>query len=81
MPIYVYQAVEDGCEKCTEGWEELQDADADPVERCPRCGAAVRKVPASFSAGKGDLLSKSNLKEHGFQKLKRTDEGGYRREV
>lgn len=81
MPIYVYRATEDGCEKCADGWEELQDADSEPLEKCPQCGAAVRKVPAAFSAGRGDRLSNSNLKDHGFQKLKRTDEGGYHREV
>ena len=81
MPLYVYRAVEDGCGECAEGWEELQNADDPPLEKCPHCGAEVRKVLSAFSAGKGDLLSNSNLKDHGFQKLKRTGEGGYRREV
>jgi putative FmdB family regulatory protein len=81
LPIYVYRSTEEGCEKCSEGWEELQAADAAPIQKCPRCGAAVEKVPSVFSAGKGDVLSDSNLKDHGFQKLKRNEEGGYRREV
>ncbi len=81
MPLYVYQATGEGCEHCRDGFEALQGMSETPLERCPRCGAEVRKVPVSFSAGKGNVLSDGNLRSHGFQKLRRTDEGGYRREV
>lgn len=81
MPLYIYEAIEGGCKKCASGWEELQDASAEPLRSCPECGAEVRKVPAGFNQGRADVLSKGNLRDHGFQKLKRTDEGGYRRET
>jgi putative FmdB family regulatory protein len=81
MPLYEYQAVENGCPKCAGGWEELQDLQAAPLERCPRCGAAVRRLPSRFSAGRSQPLSDGNLREHGFQKFTRDGEGDYRREV
>jgi len=81
MPVYVYRAKADGCERCRAGFEALQQMADEPLARCPDCGAEVRRVPAGFHAGKGDVLSNSNLREHGFQKLKRTDKGGYDREV
>jgi len=81
MPIYLYRAVNEGCEHCRDGFEVLQGLGEEPIVRCPRCGRPVRRVPAPFATGRGDLLSDSNLRRHGFQKLRRTEEGTYRREV
>ncbi len=81
MPIYVYRATAGGCEHCRDGFEVLQGLHEQPLSKCPRCGARVEKVLAGFRAGKGNVLSDSKLREHGFTKLRRTDEGGYRREV
>ncbi len=80
MPIYVYQSADDGCEKCREGYEVLQGVDDDPVTECPRCGAEMRRVPSTFNAGRGDVLSDSNLRENGFKKMRNTEDG-LRREV
>jgi len=38
-------------------------------------------MPTGFSMAKGDVLSDGNLRKHGFSKLRRTNDGGYRREV
>ena len=81
MPIYVYQAVEGGCDYCREGFELLQSMHDAPPEKCPRCGCQVEKVPANFGAAKTNLLSNTSLKEHGFTKLKKTSDGGYERTV
>jgi len=81
MPIYVYRAVEGGCEHCRDGFELLQASDDPPPKKCPRCGCKVEKVPASFRTGKGSVLTNRSLKDHGFSKLRRTDEGGYEKEV
>lgn len=80
MPIYVYQAVDDGCEKCRDGYEVLESMDEKPLSECPECGESVRRIPSTFSAGRGDVLSDSNLREHGFKKLRNTEDG-LRREV
>lgn len=81
MPIYVYKAVGEGCEHCRDGVEVLHGFHDEALKECPHCGAEVEKVPASFRAGKSNVLSNSSLKEHGFTKLKRSDEGGYHKEV
>ena len=81
MPIYVYQATGEGCEHCRAGFELLQALSEEALTQCPQCGGEVSRVPGVFSAGKGGVLSDSNLRNHGFQKLKRDDSGGYRREV
>ncbi|MFW5915771.1 MAG: FmdB family zinc ribbon protein [Planctomycetota bacterium] len=75
MPLYVYQAIDEGCSRCSDGWEELQSASEEPVKHCPSCGSPVKKVPASFSSGRGDVLSDASLKEHGFKKLRKTEDG------
>lgn len=80
MPIYVYQAVNCGCEKCRHGWERLEKSREQSPDACPACGAEVERVPATFSAGGGKTLSDSNLKKHGFKKLRKTDDG-YQREI
>ena len=81
MPIYVYGATGKGCEHCGAGFECMQAMSAEPLEVCPACGCKVHRVPVPFSAGKGSELTNSNLRSHGFQKLRRNDEGGYTREV
>ena len=80
MPIYVYRAAGKGCEHCQRGFELLQGLREEPVQHCPECGAQVQRVPGPFSTGKGDVLSDGSLRDHGFQKLRRTEKG-YRREV
>lgn len=81
MPIYLYRSTSGGCEHCREGFETLQRMSEEPLERCPQCGAAVEKVPARFGTGGEVLLSDSRLREHGFQKFRRSGEDSYEREV
>ncbi len=50
-----------------------------PPERCPKCGCPVERIFSPFRIGK-NILSKSYLKEHGFTKLVKREEGGYREE-
>lgn len=77
MPIYVYAPDGEGCEECRAGFEVLQQMDSEPLARCPECDCAVHRVPATFSQGKPSVLSSTNLKDHGFKKLRRADDGGY----
>ncbi len=44
MPIYVYQAVEKGCDYCKERFEVKQSFSDKPLEKCPKCGAKVKKL-------------------------------------
>jgi putative FmdB family regulatory protein len=42
MPLYEYQ-----CESCAHRFERIQKFSDPPVETCPQCGGAVRKLLSS----------------------------------
>ena len=44
MPIYEYKAVGDGCRYCRRRFEVRQNINEPPLGKCPRCGAAVRRL-------------------------------------
>jgi len=50
MPIYEYRAISDGCDYCRRWFEILQKMNADPLDKCPKCQAPVRRVPSRFRA-------------------------------
>ena len=80
MPLYEYKPTTDrGCAFCRDGFEVRQSVSVQPLTACPRCGAPVRKVPTSFSVGR-DILSTSNLKDHGFTRLRKVDKGVYEKD-
>jgi len=81
MPIYEYTSSEEGCEHCSDGFEVFQQMDAEPLAKCPECGQPVDKLISSFGTGRDDLLSNRNLKQHGFSKLRKTNDGTYEQEV
>ena len=37
MPIYEYQAIDNGCPYCAKGFEILQRSDERSLRKCPRC--------------------------------------------
>lgn len=45
MPIYEYQATGDiHCDLCKDRFEVKQRIDDAPLQRCPRCGAEVKRL-------------------------------------
>jgi putative FmdB family regulatory protein len=84
MPTYEYTPVEGerGCPACRAGFEVEQRMSDDPLERCPRCGAAIRRAIGAVNIGtewrEKTLLSDANLKRHGFKKLTNEGEGRFR---
>ena len=50
MPIYEYKATGEGCGFCRNGFEIIQRMHDEPLNRCPRCRAVVRKLPSRFRA-------------------------------
>lgn len=42
MPLYEYQ-----CESCAHRFERIQKFSDPPIESCPQCGSAVRKLLSS----------------------------------
>ena len=76
MPIYLYKTTEKGCKHCADGFEQIQSMSAKPLKKCPECGKPVKKIPAPCS-GYSSLLSNSNLRDKGFTKLVKRDQGAY----
>jgi putative FmdB family regulatory protein len=83
VPIYVYQSTEEpGCPTCNPGFERLQKLRALPLNRCPRCGATVRRViSAPNIASQGAELSERNIERHGFTQYRKTEKGVYEKTV
>ena len=82
MPIYVYQAKKGGCDVCRESFEYKQSMKDDALKKCPDCGARVQRVILApfLQTGPSDksVLSDSNLKKHGFDKLVNEGDGKFK---
>ncbi|MBN1908939.1 MAG: zinc ribbon domain-containing protein [Pirellulales bacterium] len=81
MPLYEYRPVEGDCPHCRGGFEVLQPVSDTPLEKCPECGQACRRVFSTFAAVKSarDMLSTKNLASKGFTQYKRAGDGHYER--
>lgn len=80
MPFYEY--VHDqgsGCNHCRGGFSVLQRLSDESLQRCPECGAAVRRVisPPNVVSGKAHQLRESNIEKHGFTQYKKIGKGVY----
>ena len=81
MPLYEYEACQDGCLVCREGFTLRRPLSAPPLTHCPLCKAPVRKVFSSFSTPlKLKPLSVSGAKQAGFTVYKRISKGEYERQ-
>lgn len=61
MPLYEYQ-----CDACGHRFESIQKFSDPPIEQCPKCGAAVRKLqsaPAIQFKGSGWYITDYAKKE------------------
>jgi len=85
MPTYVYTKddAENGCPRCRREFEVQRRMNDPSLETCPDCGARLRRVWTSVNVGKStkSVLSDSNLKRHGFQKLVNEGDGKFRKTV
>jgi putative FmdB family regulatory protein len=74
MPVYEYEHTGDPCEigRAFEVRQSIHDA---PLDACPACGGIVRKLISrvAVSTPKGN----AQLKDLGFTKLVRRDDGVY----
>ena len=81
MPTYEYEpTTARSCKHCKSGFEAHQHMKDPPLEKCPECGAPVARVVTGFCVGKGNILSPSTLKAHGFTSLKRVDKDVYEKQ-
>jgi putative FmdB family regulatory protein len=52
MPIYDYEPTEQACEKCQNGFQDLQSLHELPLTVCPHCQNSVKRVPSLISIGR-----------------------------
>jgi len=66
MPIYEYKAVGVACcELCENRFEVRQGINDDPLTRCPRCGAEIKKlISRSFLCLKESLSEEETFAAH-----------------
>ncbi|MEZ4525608.1 MAG: zinc ribbon domain-containing protein [Desulfobacterales bacterium] len=74
MPTYEYEHLDEPCER-GKIFEVRQSLEDPPLAVCPRCRGMVRRIMSrvSIRAAKSD----SELKDLGFTKLVRRDDGVY----
>ena len=81
MPIYEYRpTTEKSCDRCRNGFEQLQKL-ADPrLSACPDCQSPVQRVLSAPSLTKpGPSLLAANLEQHGFTQYKKSGKGVYQK--
>ena len=66
MPIYEYKAIGNAhCELCKDRFEVRQELADEPLKRCPKCGAEVRRLPSRpFICLKESLSQKETFATH-----------------
>jgi putative FmdB family regulatory protein len=74
MPIYEYQHLKGTCPR-GEVFEVEQSIHDKPLKRCPDCGEPVRKVVSRINIS--TPKTNSELRDLGFTKLVRRDDGVY----
>jgi putative FmdB family regulatory protein len=84
VPTYEYITAdaEHACEHCREPFEVRQSMRAKPLRRCPQCGGPVERLISRCAVNtrsEKSMLSDKNLKEKGFTKLVKEDQGRYRK--
>jgi putative FmdB family regulatory protein len=73
VPTYDYAAEDEAhsCDNCRAGFEVMHSMSAPGPEKCPKCGAPVKRAISAPYVSGGQwstkrLLNKDNLKKHGF---------------
>ena len=74
MPVYEYEHLDKPC-RLKKQFEVVQPMADKPLTRCPECGGKVKKLISS--ANISTPKSNSELRDLGFTKLVRRDDGVY----
>ena len=79
MPIREYQAKDPslGCPKCRNPFEQLENIEASTLDKCPACGAEVRRLISAPAVGGSVSSFDRRARAAGFHKLKRRGKGEY----
>ena len=74
MPVYEYEHLGDGC-SAGKQFEYSQAMNSERLRKCPICEQPVRRIPSA--AAINTPKTTSDLKNLGFTKLVRRDDGVY----
>ena len=79
MPIREYTAVDAAncCDHCRDGFERIENIDADPLPSCPRCGGKIQRQFSTPSIGRSESGLHDRAKSSGFTTYKKTGKGEY----
>ena len=82
MPIREYQAIDpaQGCAACRQPFERLECTQAAPLDKCPACGAPVRRLISAPALGGSKSSFDRRASQAGFHKLKRLGKGEYEKQ-
>ncbi len=72
MPTYEYE-----CEKCGITFERFQSIKAEPIKKCPECGASVRRLISAGAAVifKGSGFYATDYRSESYKKAAKKEEG------
>jgi putative FmdB family regulatory protein len=82
MPIREYQ-VDDpaqGCAVCRRPFERLEGMQSPPLDKCPVCGALLRRLVSAPAVGGSKSSLDRRASQAGFHKLKRLGKGEYEKQ-
>ena len=77
MPLYVYEATDGGCARCSHGFEVAQSLKDARLTACPDCGAPIQRVIQAPAIGHSRTDLNYRAKRAGFHALKRVQKGEY----
>ena len=78
MPIYEYEPIDGNCRVCGGCFELRRPMGRPPLENCPLCKKAVRKVISAASTPRVNKpLSVSDARSAGFQVFEKREPGVY----
>jgi len=83
MPTYEYEpSGPEHCRYCMNGFQRRQKVDDARLERCPECGAEVRRViTAPALARPSPNLGERNIGDKGFTQYRKVEKGVYEKTV
>ncbi len=80
MPIYEYRPCDGECYLCDGNLKLRQSMSAEPYTTCPYCRQEVERmisVTAGYILNRKDTLKDSHVRDAGFAKYVRADDGKY----
>lgn len=81
MPLYVYAPVSGHCDQCHGKFEVMQRIADDKLTQCPTCAQPCERQICAVLLGGRFSTSDSAIKNSGFTKYRKAENGVYERTV